>query len=663
MKTRSCFCLFQPGAAWAALAALLLVAGVTSCGTQAKLRKMQKDGPKARLELADDRSILDEMIKNPAVARDTLKIKDAEGREFLVMKAIRDTESGEMVAHETIDAAVVTARFRNVPEKQGKVDLQFQVLVPASMQDSKWQLRFYPDMYILDDVVGLEPVMITGNGYRKAQLKGYQQYNKFVSKIVNDTTRFIDLRNLEIFLKRNIPQVYAFKSDSSYVSDEQFFSMFGVSEQEAVDHYTNMRAKRMNERRRSKVDRMYAKYVKSPIVTEGIRLDTVIVTRAGDFIYNYTQTINTRPRLRKVDIVLSGDIYEQDELIYTIPESQPLTFYISSVSAFADNTERYLTKVIERRAEANAEYNVEFAQNRSDIDLKLGNNASEIAKIKQNLSELIRNRTFDLDSIVVVSSASPEGKVSVNQKISAQRGTSISRYFNDYIRHYQDSLVNNGALEVDENGKLSRMKVSNVDIRSRSNGENWRMLDYLVISDPNLTEGQKSRYSELSTVSDPDRREGLMKAEKSYAYISGKLYPRLRSTGFNFYLHRKGMVKDTIQTTVIDSVYMAGVQALRDMDYNLAISCLQPYADFNTAVTYIALNRDANALLILEDMEKTAKVNYLLAIVYQRRGDYQKAVECYLNACDKDSSYIHRGKLDPEISALIRLYGLHQQQD
>ena len=73
-----------------------------------------------------------------------------------------------MVATDVIEAATVTARFRNIAERHGKVDLAFQVIVPESMRDSKWQLRFYPDMFILGDSIRLDPVVITGEAYRKA---------------------------------------------------------------------------------------------------------------------------------------------------------------------------------------------------------------------------------------------------------------------------------------------------------------------------------------------------------------------------------------------------------------------------------------------------------------------------------------------------------------
>ncbi|MCF0176364.1 MAG: hypothetical protein HUJ94_05975 [Bacteroidales bacterium] len=644
----------------AALAAFLLV---SSCATQKKLSRLQTgEAPNAGLNLSDEVNYLPEIEAKKAI-KDTLTIKDEEGNEYLIMKAVRDDESGEMVATEVIDAAVVTARFRNISEHHGKVDLAFDIVVPETMQDSRWQLRFYPDMFILDDSLRLDPVVITGQTYRKAQLKGYQQYEKFLSRIVSDTTRFIDLDQLELFLQRNMPEIYSFKTDSTIVSDEDFQTCYGISQQDAIDHYTNKFAVSLNNRRKSMVGDKYRKYVKAPIVSEGIRLDTVMVDPQGAFVYKYIQTINTRPRLRRVDIVLSGDIWEQDKKLYEIPSTSPLTFYISSLSAFADNTERYITKVIERRVEANTACYVDFAVGKSEVDLELSNNREEIGRIQNNLSELIRNTSYDLDSIVVVSFASPEGKVAANNKLSKLRSESIAAYMSRYMKDFQDSLAFEYGMHIDESGKVSRYEAREIPFISRSMGENWQMLDMLVIRDTILTEGMKSRYSEVTDTEDLDVRESMLQKEGFYNHLRTMLYPRLRTTRFDFYLHRKGMVKDTVNTTVLDSVYMAGVQALRDMDYNIALRLLAPYKDFNSAVAYVALDRNLSALEILEPMKRTAEVNYLLAVLYSRMNDAQKAVQCYLDACNQNSAFIFRGNLDPEISALIKAYGLNRQEE
>ena len=633
----------------------------SACGTQKKIRDLHLNAAKATLALAQEQEFIPDIRKEMVAKRDTFTVKDGD-REILIMKAIKD-ENGEMIAHDVLDAAVVTARFRNVAERHGKVDIEFQVIVPQSMQDSKWQLRFYPDMFIMQDSIRLAPVIITGNDYRRAQLKGYQQYERFLASIVTDSTKFINYHLLEIFLQRNIPQLYAFKTDSTTVSDEQFASVYGVTEQQAVEHYTNSIAKRYNSRKMARRERMYRRYVKVPIVTDGLKLDTVLQSVNGDFIYHYTQTIQTRPKLRKVDVILSGDIYESDQRIYTIPRSEPLTFYISSLSTFVDNRERYLTKVIERRVEANTACYIEFTSGSSTVDERMGNNPGEIARIKDNLISLMNNEVFDLDSIIVTSSASPEGSSSFNDRLSRKRSESIGDYFSCWMKHYQDSLDAERGFEVDELGNVIVRERTSIPMTGRSNGENWRMLDRLIEKDTVLTAEQKLEYGELQEIKDIDIRERRMQGKPWYKHVRERLYPRLRTVRFDFHLHRKGMVKDTVHTTVLDSVYMDGVQAIRDRDYERALTLLRPYGDYNTAIAYLCMDYNASAMQILERLEKTAQVNYMLAVLYSRRGEEQKAVECYVRSCSQDPTYVHRGNLDPEISVLIKRYGLNAQPE
>ena len=650
------------------LGVVLSLALLAACSTQKKLNSLHKgEGPQVQLTLGKQESYVPEVKNNTPQSRDTLKIVEDDGTEILIMKAIKDEETGEMVATEVLEAATVTARFRNIAERQGKIDLAFQVIVPESMRDSKWQLRFYPDMFVLEDSIRLDPVVITGEAYRKAQLRGYQQYDRFLSKIVNDSTKFINIRALEIFLKRNIPEIYAFKADTAWVSDEQFYSAYGVSQKEAVEHYTNQYAKGTNERRKSRMGKMYNRYVKSPIVTEGIRLDTVIVNPEGDFIYNYVQTINTRPKLRRADIILSGEIYEQDQRLYSIPRSEPLTFYISSISAFVDNTERYLTKVVERRASANTECRIDFEVGRADVKPELGENAAGISMIKQNLASLIENTEFDLDSIVVSAAASPDGTYAANASLAQKRSISVSKYFEKYIKEYTDSvkLAAGFTLDLEGDGEMkSAFQAQNIVLTPRSIPENWDDLKLFVEEDVVMNVDQKAAFSALMEKEDNlDKREQQMRKADYFTYMKDAIYPRLRTVKFNFYLHRKGMVKDTVHTTVIDSTYMRGVAALKDMDWNAAIALLGPYNDFNTAVAYVGLDRNKNAMRILSKLERTPEVNYLLALLYSREDEPEKAVECYMRACKQNRAYVYRGNLDPEISVLIKTYGLNQEDE
>ena len=112
------------------------------------------------------------------------------GEPFL-MNAIKDEETGEMVASDILKASSVTARFRNVAERAGYVTIGFDITVPAGMADSKFQLKLFPEMLMRGDIHRLEPVIITGLKYREGQLKGYERYRRFLASIVTDTTYFI----------------------------------------------------------------------------------------------------------------------------------------------------------------------------------------------------------------------------------------------------------------------------------------------------------------------------------------------------------------------------------------------------------------------------------------------------------------------------------------
>lgn len=667
--------------AWAAFAMvmcpILLVLVIMllcaqSCSTPSKLEAVQRQHLAAEIGLVQEKRLPTTEVFELA-RPDTIVVHDDDGREMILMKAIKD-ENGEMVATDVINAAVVEARFRNVAERHGKVDIEFQIRVPKEMQDDAWQLRFYPRMHILEDTLKLDQIVITGAKYRKAQLRGYQQYEKFLASIITDSTRFINLHMLELFIQRNIPDLYAFKADSTEVADEAFnrildmqiassyASQFGVTGRDAIEHYTNTISKRLNARRAARRDEMYQRYVRVPIVNEGVRLDTVIVAANGDFIYNYIQTIHTRPKLSKVDVVLTGDIFEQDKRLYEIPETEPLTYYISSLSAFVDSTPRYKKKIISRRVQANTACYIDFEQGSAEIIEDLSHNREEMGRIKGNLGSLIENREFDLDSIVVTASCSPEGTMAFNTKLSQRRSESVSRYFSDFIKAYCDSLREENMEHIYFDGlreeDIPGFQTTDIKFISRNNPENWRMLDVLVEQSEVLTDNEKLIYKDIREIENPDLREESLSWQDFYPHLREVLYPRLRTVKFDFHLHRKGMVKDTIQTTVLDEEYMAGVQAIRDRDYETAIPLLRPYQDYNAAVAFTAMDYNASALQILEALPETDQVNYLLAVIYSRQGRDKDAVEHYLKACRQTPAYWHRGNLDPEISELIKRYNL-----
>lgn len=662
------------------LAGLLMILALASCSTRKQLRALYDGQLDTVLFNMPKRSAAPNTIAAQNVAQDTIIIKDAQGNEQFLMKAVQDEETGEMVATEVLEAATVTARFQNIAERRGKVDLEYLVTVPENMLNNDWQFRLFPSMVIQGDSTDLEAIFITGRKYREAQLRGYERYDRFVRKIVEEDIYFINIYQLERFVARNFPDLYAFKNDTTFVSEEEFQSYYGVKEKEAIEHYTQKLQKKWNNSLKDRRGKKYEKLVKSPIITEGVRLDSIITTGNGDVIYHYVQTINTRPKLRKATINLKGSIYQGNEMIYLLPNFKPLDYYISTTSTFADlNVVKYLTQVIERRAYANTAYRIDFKVAKSDINPELGNNAAEIEKIKANLRNLLDNEEFELDSIIVNATASPEGTYVRNGQYAQARSESVTRYFDRFIKEYRDSLeaANEEGFSIVLTNELDstmtedivipeKDTIPEIKLTARSTPENWEDLVEYIRQDTVMTDTQKQQYFDLHGTLTPDARENKMKQYGWYSYAKKEIYPKLRTVKFNFYLHRKGMVKDTIHTTTVDSTYARGLQALADMDYHTAIALLGPYEDYNAAVAFVGLDRNLTALQILEPIkpeERTPQVNYILAIIYSRIGRVQDAVQCYLNSVEQDYSYRHRGNLDPEISVLIKQYELFKEEE
>ena len=159
---------------------------VTSCTSYKRVRQMRTGEVMLGLSVRED-TRYEEPEQEPVV--DSMSAEVSGGP--IIMNAIRDTETGEMVATDVISASKVTARFRNVAERDGYVTIGFDITVPESMMDSRWRLKILPNMLIASDTLTLMPVYVTGKAYRNAQLRGYQRYRAFLASIVTDTTDMI----------------------------------------------------------------------------------------------------------------------------------------------------------------------------------------------------------------------------------------------------------------------------------------------------------------------------------------------------------------------------------------------------------------------------------------------------------------------------------------
>jgi tetratricopeptide (TPR) repeat protein len=378
---------------------------------------------------------------------------------------------------------------------------------------------------------------------------------------------------------------------------------------------------------------MYGRYVKDPILTEGIRLDTVLTASGGDFIYRYRHTFRSRPGLKKVMVDLRGEIYEAGECLQSLPFPDELTFYISSLSTLADQTPKYRMIVLERNVYDNTKALIDFEKGSHEIDTAMSQNASELARVVRCIGDVFSRQEFVLDSLIVKASCSPEGSYSHNSRLAAARSESIRNYLWEYIpQEWRDS------------------------VRTSHVPENWEQLRLIVANDTLLDADSKKRMLRLTDdLRRPDEVEQKLSRMPEYRHLREKVYPQLRSVSFDFHLHRSGMQKDTIHTTELDTVYMAGLEALKSLDYKKAVELLRPYKDYNSALAFMSADYNHSALDVLGRLDDTdPKVCYLMALVLSRMEQHDEAMK-YFELCIAYDPYMeYRANLDPEMHVLVQ---------
>lgn len=621
---------------------MLVSLTLLSCAGGKKLSMVQEQGITVDVAVGS----LDDVYRESADVQpevEVVEIEDLQGRK-IIMNAVKDEETGEMVAQEQLNEIVVQARFCHVAERNGVVDLVFELAVPVELQQRRWQVRFYPKYMYMGDTLRTDEIRITGETFRRVQHWEYMVYNNYLSRVVPEH-----------------------EADSLYALSrlmETFTARHGYDSR-AEEYYRRSFLEYINRKKDLAKGTIYDKFVVDPFPKGGVRLDSVVNNGSGVIRYYYVQTLAAVPGLRKVDMVLEGAVHTNGRKLCSLAETEPITFYISSISTLADETERYLKQVVYRDMHFDASYNIVFDRGAWKVDPKKEDNAVVLENMRRHILEIIENEDYVLDSILVASACSPEGRYPVNEKLSMKRGEEIKRYLQKTLCSSRDSVVRDtwvidaGEVSSDNEGVAGDGSVDGEVVKVTQISEDWESL-YQMLEQDSLVH-RSALISKCRAVEDPDAREAVLLQGKDSEYITKELYPLLRRVKLNFKLHRKGMIKDTVHTTVLDSVYMRGIEALKERDYRTAVTLLRPYGCYNSAVAYMCMGYDNSALEILGQLPRSAKRDYMLAIVYGRLGDEKLALEYFLASVEQDESMRHRGNLDPEIGTLIKKYSLFNQ--
>lgn len=190
------------------LALILLIASLfSSCGTQ----RMDKEA-RANIHLpVQPVEETKEKIRDKKLPS-VIDMKDRHGNITTYVQTEKDSTGNRQLSVQ-LKEVTVTAKMKNVPERFGKVDVDFIVSVPEELINSRWQLNLTPHLIKADNISDFEDLVISGDDFRKLQQKQYAEFDKYLSKIIPDSLfdeyfvktgafhRYIDRYNRSEFMR------------------------------------------------------------------------------------------------------------------------------------------------------------------------------------------------------------------------------------------------------------------------------------------------------------------------------------------------------------------------------------------------------------------------------------------------------------------------------
>ena len=474
---------------------------------------------------------------------------------------------GERVMALQIEQVTVVAKMRSIPERNGRVVLDFIVTLPKQLLGRSRSVVITPILHKPDESVPLEDLVIRGGRFSLLQQRDYWQYETYIERFRPDT-----------------------------VGREVAFNRF----------------------------------VKFPY-PEDVRLDSLVESRST-VTYYYSQEVKTDETSKKMLVTLQGQVLAVDDSAYRLPPSDTLSYIVSSMLSFVDTVPRYRIRIVDKYLTVEDRNYIQFFVGDTRVVDTLGDNWRQLDKITGLMRQIVEQQEFWVDTITLTAASSPEGAYAFNDRLSQGRAAALKRYL---VRRYGRSI--------------------DTMLTVRWVAEDWQELTNRIRTDREVV--NRDAILELIVAEkNPDRREQAIRQRfpEEYAYIRSVIYPQLRAVNFRYNLRRKGMVKDTIHTTELDTAYARGVELLQKRKYAKALYILNDYNDRNTVVAHLSLDHNERAMELLATMPKDAVTEYLRAIACSRLGRKEEGRRHFLEACRLDERMEYRGNLDPEIAELLK---------
>lgn len=164
------------------LIAVLTAAGVPAgCSTTARLTRRQATAHLAQLSRTERQSkVRDDRPQVVRVERDS--------SDYYLVPVERDGQ-GEALGTVPIEEVVVVARVRSIPERRGRVTLDFNVELPKELLGRSRSVVITPFLHRQDEQIPLDDIIIRGALFDRVQQRDYWQYTTYLGRFRPDSVR------------------------------------------------------------------------------------------------------------------------------------------------------------------------------------------------------------------------------------------------------------------------------------------------------------------------------------------------------------------------------------------------------------------------------------------------------------------------------------------
>lgn len=269
-----------------------------------------------------------------------------------------------------------------------------------------------------------------------------------------------------------------------------------------------------------------------------------------------------------------------------------------------------------KRREESLTAMITFPVNKTNLNLNLGNNRSEIKRINDKVQELTTNSSLTVDALSLTGYASPEGNADLNQRLSEGRVKSIAAYLVRTYPRFKDHYTSR-AMGADWDGLRAAIEESSVDYKEQI---------IQIIQERAASE----RTAALRAIDNG----------KTYAHLLQTYYPPLRRTVITFSFVVRGFdleeAREVIKThpthlslaevNLVANSYLAG-SAERYETWVIAADAFPNAVEpaTNAAIMDFEAGRYDQAVKLLERYKKNTKLYTILGIAYAYNEQYDNA--------------------------------------